>query len=463
MENAMNQNFVQIDGLDLMYQGEKVFMQGVTLGNWLILEDHMSGIPYVEHKARERFSAVLGQAAGQAFFDTYQETYITEKDIAYIKELGVNLLRVPFNYRLLEDGMSPGVYKEEGFALLDRVIAWAKKYDLFVLLDLHAAPGCQAIDWNVDCAGPEALFWKEKDYQQRTIKLWQHIAARYKDETTVMGYELLGEPVATAPMEFDHRPVQEFYREIIPAVRSVDPNHIFLLVANLWGKATESLTDDLFEDPQTMAAPHHYPYETVPYSEVTEYPCEVVDREKLMKVIDERADQGRIKRPVLFGEFGIDYTTATEPIYQIVEDQVSIFKERGYHWCIWSYKDIAPFGFVNPADDSPWKKFIEREDLHAEHEKLNQLCRVNFDAGAPVQSVFFDSVREIFPQLDFEYTQHRVREARRNMELLLLDSFLLKMKELSAEEIQAMAESFSFDQCVINPRGEQMIKRMLGN
>ena len=59
------------------------------------------------------------------------------------------------------------------------------------------------------------------------------------------------------------------------------------------------------------------------------------------------------------------------------------------------------------------------------------------DQGAPVQSVFFDSVREIFPQLDFEYTQHRVREARRNMELLLLDSFLLKMKELSAEEIQA--------------------------
>jgi len=70
-------------------------------------------------------------------------------------------------------------------------------------------------------------------------------------------------------------------------------------------------------------------------------------------------------------------------------------------------------------------------------------------------------VRELFPQLDFEYTQHRVREARRNMEHLLLDSFLLKMKELSQEEILALAKSFSFDQCTINPRGEQMMKKML--
>jgi len=458
----MKQNFVQIDGLDLVYQGEKIYLQGVTLGNWLILEDHMSGIPYVEHKARERFSAILGREIGEAFFDTYQETYITEKDIAYIKDLGANLLRVPFNYRLFEDGMNPGVYREEGFAHLDKVIAWAKKYDLFVLLDLHAAAGCQAVDWNADCAGPDALFWKEKDYQQRTIKLWQSIAARYKDETTVMGYELLGEPVAIAPMEFDDRPIQDFYREIIPAVRSIDPNHIFVLVANQWGRGTESLTPDLFEDPQTMPSPHFYPYEAIPYSEVTSYPCEVADHEKLTSTLNDRVDLERVQRPVLFGEFGIDHATATEPIYQLVEDQVSIFKEKGFHWCIWSYKDIAPFGFVNPADDSPWKKFIECEEIKADKKKLDRLCKVDYHAGAPVQSVFFDSVREIFPQLDFEYTQHRVREARRNMELLLLDSFLLKMKELGAEEIQAMAESFSFDQCVINPRGEQMMKTMFG-
>jgi hypothetical protein len=458
----MKSNFVQIDGLDLVCGGEKLYLQGVTLGNWLILEDHMSGIPYVEHKAREQFSKILGPELGNSFFDAYQQTYITEKDIAYIQSLGANLIRVPFNYRLFEDGMSPGVYREAGFVYLDRVIAWAKKYHLFVLLDLHAAPGCQAVDWNADCAGPDALFWREKEYQTRTIRLWQHIAARYKDETAVMGYELLGEPVATAPLEYDHRPLQEFYREIIPAVRSVDPNHILLLVANLWGRAAESLTDDLFEDPQTMMTPHFYPYEIFPYPEVTSYPCAVVDREKLTAIIDTRADQGRVRRPVLFGEFGINHATATEPIYRLVEDQVSIYKEKGFHWCIWAYKDLGPFGFVNPADDTPWKRFLARDDIRAEREKLDRLCQVNFPVGSRVQSVFFDAVREIFPHLDFKYTQHRVREARRNMELLLLDSFLMKMKEHTAEEILAMAESFSFDQCVINRRGEQMMKRMLG-
>ncbi len=458
----MNKKFVQVKGLDLMYQGEKLQLKGVSLGGWLVLEDHMSGIPYIEHKIRERFDAILGEN-GQAFFKEWQESYIGEKDFEYLHSLGMNFIRLPFNYRMLEDGMNPGVYKEEGFKVFDYVIELAKKYDMFVLLDLHAAPGCQAVDWNVDCILPEALFWKEKDFQTRTINLWKEIAKRYKNEPTVMGYELLGEPVAPSPMNQDDKLVQDFYHDIVPALRKVDPNHIFVLVANGWGKNTASLTDDVFAlDAQMIPSPHYYPYESIPYSDLVEYPCDFANREILKENIDIRADVARIQRPTLFAEFGIGYNSvATEEIFKLTEEQLDIFNSEGFHWAIWCYKDIGSFGFVNPEENSPWMKFINREDVKEEAEKLKDLCWVNYHADAKVQSVFFDGVRKIFPDLDFEYTQHRVREARRNVELLLLDSFLMKLKEYSKEEIIEMAKSFSFDNCKINKRAEKMLKKFL--
>ncbi len=459
----MNKNLMQVDGMDLVCQGEKVQLKGVSLGGWLVLEDHMSGIPYIDHKIRERFDAILGEDIGQAFFKEWEESYIGEKDFEYLRDLGMNFIRVPFNYRMLEDGMNPGVYKEEGFKVFDYIIGLAKKYDMFVLLDLHAAPGCQAVDWNVDCILPEALFWKEKDFQTRTINLWKAIAKRYKDEPTVMGYELLGEPVAPCPTDQDDKLVQDFYHDIIPALREVDPDHIIVLVANGWGKNTQSLTDDVFAlDKQMIHSPHYYPYDSVPYSDIVEYPCDFANREILKKTIDERADIPRIQRPVLFAEFGMDYTASTEEIFQLNEEMIDIYEKSNFHWAIWCYKDVAPYGFVTPNDDSPWKKFINRDDVKAEAKKLNELCKVDYNADAKVQSIFFDGVREIFPDLDFEYTQHRVREARRNMELLLLDSFLMKLKEYSKEEILEMAQSFKFENCQINDRAIKMLKKSLG-
>jgi hypothetical protein len=119
-------------------------------------------------------------------------------------------------------------------------------------------------------------------------------------------------------------------------------------------------------------------------------------------------------------------------------------------------------GFVNPRPDTAWLKFLNRPDIKAQREKLDDVCSVNYAAGAPKQSVFFDLIRDIFPELDFKYTQHRVREARRNMECLQLYAMLLKMKEYPKKEILAMAESFTFQNCQINKKAESTLKSALG-
>ena len=107
---------------------------------------------------------------------------------------GLNLLRLPFNYRHFEDDMEPMVLRESGFKHLDRVIKICADHQIYTILDLHAAPGCQNQDWHSDNPTHVALFWQHKHFQDRTVWLWEVLAEHYKDNPWVAGYNLLNEP-----------------------------------------------------------------------------------------------------------------------------------------------------------------------------------------------------------------------------------------------------------------------------
>lgn len=66
---------------------------------------------------------VLGRHKYDYFFDKWLEYFFTEADAGFFASLKLNCIRIPFNYRHLEDDMNPRVLKEEGFKHLDRVIA----------------------------------------------------------------------------------------------------------------------------------------------------------------------------------------------------------------------------------------------------------------------------------------------------------------------------------------------------
>lgn len=48
--------------------------------------------------------------------------FFTDADAQFFASLGLNCIRIPFNYRHFEDDMNPGVLKSSGFKHLDRVI-----------------------------------------------------------------------------------------------------------------------------------------------------------------------------------------------------------------------------------------------------------------------------------------------------------------------------------------------------
>jgi aryl-phospho-beta-D-glucosidase BglC (GH1 family) len=102
--------------------GKSVILRGAALGGWMNMENFITGYPGHESEHRVAMKKVLGQENYEFFFDKWLEYFFTDADAVFFAGLGLNALRLPFNYRHFEDDMNPRVLKEEGFKHLDRVI-----------------------------------------------------------------------------------------------------------------------------------------------------------------------------------------------------------------------------------------------------------------------------------------------------------------------------------------------------
>ncbi|MDD5395033.1 MAG: cellulase family glycosylhydrolase [Thiothrix sp.] len=135
-----------------------------------------------------------------------------ESSFQEIAGLGFNTVRLMMSFVVFEDNANPGVYKDEGWAWLDRNIQWAKKHNLRLLLDMHEPPGGGQL--------PNQLGLTTAT-KARLENLWAAIAQRYRNETTVLGYDLLNEPYTSD--WFAYAPT------LISKIRAVDPNHLIYI------------------------------------------------------------------------------------------------------------------------------------------------------------------------------------------------------------------------------------------
>ena len=235
---AQKENFIYTQGKNLMLPDNKPFiMRGTNLGNWLVPEGYMFKLKDVNspRMINQAFSELIGTAAMDSFWKTYLNNYITAADIHYMKNIGMNSIRVPFNYRLFTNEKYLGVSNPtHGFELLDRLISWCKKEQLYIVLDMHCAPGGQTGDNIDDGDGYPFLFESEKD-QQLTIDIWKRIASRYKNESIIIGYDLLNEPIATYfDASYFNPKLEDVYKRISAAIRQVDKNHLIFLGGAQW-------------------------------------------------------------------------------------------------------------------------------------------------------------------------------------------------------------------------------------
>jgi aryl-phospho-beta-D-glucosidase BglC (GH1 family) len=191
------------------------------------MENFITGYPGHEFQHRASMLKVLGKEKYEFFFDRFLHWFFTEKDAEFFASKGLNCLRVPFNYRHFEDDSNPRVLKESGFKHLDRVIEVCARHKIYTILDMHALPGGQNPGWHSDNPTHVASFWIHKDFQDRAVWLWEQIAARYKGNPWVAGYNPINEPC-----DPEHWRLPAFYERLEQAVRKIDPDHILWLDGN---------------------------------------------------------------------------------------------------------------------------------------------------------------------------------------------------------------------------------------
>ena len=316
-------------------------LKGVNLGGWLLMEGYILGGRNIsESEFKRNFSKIHGAVGLREFERLFRDNFIREVDFKNISEMGANVVRLPFNHRLIET--RPFVYSEEGFSYLNQALDWARKYSLGVILDLHAAPGAQNCDWHSDSDG-RARLWENKEYQERTYLLWERIADRFKDKPALIGYDVLNEPVIAK--EKIAR-LKNFYKNALRRIKAVDKGHLIFLEGNLWATQIDFL-DELIEDNARLSIHAYEPLSyTFNFTPLQGFPgtinVEKWDKARIHRYLKPYADFARENKVrILAGEFGINWRGGFWGELDWLGSILDFFEGAGFDYTYWTYKAMA--------------------------------------------------------------------------------------------------------------------------
>ena len=335
--------FVRVEGPNLVQpNGERLYIQGTNLGNWLNPEGYMFGLSKTNSAwmIDLMIKEMIGPDATADFWAAFRANYITKADIDFIARQGANTIRLPFNYKLFTDDDYMGQTGEkQAFQLIDQLVEWCKSNGLYLILDMHDCPGGQTGDNIDDGHGYPWLFESERS-QQLFCDIWQRIARHYESEPTILGYELMNEPIAHyfANRDSLYQLLQPLYQRAVKAIRKVDRNHVILLGGAHWNSFF-FMFDDWTFDTNLMYTCHRYGGDATAAA-IKDY-------------IDFRNKTGL---PMYMGEIGHN-TDEWQAQF------VRVLKENNIGYTFWPYKKIdnsCMVGIVRPAEwDSVIVKFSE--------------------------------------------------------------------------------------------------------
>lgn len=351
----MDHKYIRVQGREFKKGQTPMVFRGIGIGSWLNLEHFMTGLPTPDNQIRSAVEKVFGREDGELFFDSYIRNFITEKDFLFLKECGINIIRVPFNYRLFIDDNEPGRLKENGFLYFDRLMDLCDRYQVYLLPDLHTVPGGQNPDWHSDNDTGIPQFWFYKVFRDQMVWLWQQIAQRYAEREYLLGYDILNEPFLMDAPDV----LWEFYADVTQAIRRVDRNHILFLEGDHFAMKFECIQK--IEDENTALSFHFYPTVWIPALLDRDYGRDKRKEkfeEILIKILSVRE---RLQRPVLCGEAGYDIDKERiGDTLELVSDTLELFEKHKVSWTLWSYKDAQFMGICYPHDKTPWMDLVNR-------------------------------------------------------------------------------------------------------
>ena len=333
-------NFLRVQGHDIVdSNGEKFYIKGTNVGNWLNPEGYMFGFGRVNspRMINEALCELVGPTEAQRFWQEFKDNYITEADFEFIASTGANTVRVPFHYKLFTNEDYMGLNDDnEGFRRLDNCVEWAGKNGLRLIFDMHDCPGGQTGD-NIDDSYGFPWLMTDTVSQNRFVDIWKRIAARYAGEDVVLGYELANEPVATywegEKRDSLNAALEPLYRCAVKAIREVDNNHIILLGGPQWNSYFGNFTDWNFDD-NIMYTCHRYGGEPT--------------AEAIKEYIDFRDLTGL---PMYMGEIGHNTDSW-------MSDFVDVMRANNIGYTFWPYKKLGDSSMTGVAIPDGWQELV---------------------------------------------------------------------------------------------------------
>ncbi|MDB5270797.1 MAG: hypothetical protein JWP58_3837 [Hymenobacter sp.] len=342
-------------------QNHEVLLQGMNLGGWLLQEGYMMKPGYGGTQGAVKkvlYGAGMGDAAVEKFYQQYRDNFITKSDIDFIAQQGFNCIRLPLHYdlfltekqRAVRNGVIRGtvpyadyvaklkewqqkgeLFQEpqrlEAIRLIDKTLVWCAANKMYVVLDLHAAPGAQGTDSNISDALQPNGFWKEPVYQDITNGLWAMLARRYKNDSRIAMYDLVNEP---NHVPGDNPAIQAMLERLINTVRAEGDQHLLLLEGNGYGNNYNAIERKTFTHPENLVYnAHRYNMAKYPLSNAPE--ANNPDANQLGTIGNLLRFREAQNVPVWVGETG-------ENTPEWMGEAARNLNAAGIGWCQWTYK-----------------------------------------------------------------------------------------------------------------------------
>ncbi len=326
-----------------------VQLQGVNLGGWLVPE--MSMIPFNSTNIPDAYTlwntlqSRFGVTDMENIRTAWRSNWITQNDFTLMHQEGINTVRIPFEASMFTDP------NEDGFKWLDQAVNWASQDNMYVVLDMHGAPGGQSSSEDTGQQNQDQFFSSQTNINQ-AAQVWGEIAQHYKGNPTIAGYDLLNEPVG-AP---NYSTLDSVYNQLYTAVRNTGDQHIiFMEPANYW-------------DTNNLPSPSSMGWNNVAYSghiydfSSSSQAQELSDFSNAITSIAATAKQQGV--PAYIGEFGIIQSDGNSSEFKQV---VAELDSNNLAWTVWPWKEFTnntglrtwgewqnPLGMaeINPLTDS---------------------------------------------------------------------------------------------------------------